>query len=74
VTGRKAPSLHVPGIAPVDEGLRLYSARQAARVLGVHVNTVYAWLKDGTLASTQRGGRYYIARGELSALGARRLR
>jgi len=59
----------VPGVRLADETLRLYTAREAARVLGVHPSTVYAWLKDGTLQSTQRGGRHYIPRSALVALG-----
>jgi len=65
----KKPSLYVQGIPPVDEALRLYTATQAARVLGVHVNTVYQWLRDGTLKSRNCGGRHYIPRSELAHVG-----
>ncbi len=63
-------SVFIAEITPADAALRLYSARQAARVLGVHVNTVYLWLKDGTLASRQYGGRHYIRRAALEKMGA----
>ena len=68
---KRPDELYCAGIAPADWCLRLYNARQAARVLGVHENTVYMWLKDGTLKSTQRtpGGSHLIPRSEIERLG-----
>lgn len=60
-------SITVPSLPHQD--MRLYTAKQAAAALGVHVNTVYKWLDDGTLKATRVGSRRYIKRGALEAVG-----
>ena len=46
-----------------------YSIREAAHVIGVHYNTVYRWLHDGTLRGVQVGPRLWrIPRNEVKRM------
>ena len=64
----KDATLYVPGIRAVDEHLRLYTARQAAAVLGVHEGTVRRWMDEGHIKFKRPGKRRMISRKELERL------
>lgn len=44
-----------------------YTVEQAAGLLGLHVKTVRAYIRDGRLKATKIGKQYRIARGDLEA-------
>ena len=46
----------------------LYSAEEVAALLGLHVKTVRAWLREGKLKAVRLGKQYRIARADLEAL------
>jgi excisionase family DNA binding protein len=46
----------------------LYSVEQVAALLGLHVKTVRAYVRDGRLKATRIGKQYRIMRGDLEAL------
>jgi excisionase family DNA binding protein len=46
----------------------LYSVDQVAGLLGLHVKTVRAYVRDGRLKATRIGKQYRIARADLEAL------
>lgn len=46
---------------------RFYSAEQVADLLGLHVKTVRAYVRDGRLRATRVGKQYRIAREDLAA-------
>jgi excisionase family DNA binding protein len=46
--------------------------REAADVLGVHYQTAYAWVRQGTLAARKTGRGYEVSDDDVSALAARR--
>lgn len=46
----------------------MYSAEQVAALLGLHVKTVRAWLREGRLKAVRIGKQYRIAREDLEAL------
>lgn len=39
---------------------RLYTVKEAARILGVAAKTVRGWIKKFELRAEKKGGRYYI--------------
>ncbi len=45
----------------------LYSAREAADLLGVHVRTIHRHIREGRLEAARVGNRYRITRGDLEA-------
>jgi MerR family transcriptional regulator, light-induced transcriptional regulator len=46
--------------------------RDAADVLGVHYQTAYAWVRQGTLPARKTGRGYEVSENDVSALAARR--
>jgi len=48
-----------------EVGPRLVSSREAAAILGIHKETLYRWVKDGTLRATRIGGRVKFDPGTL---------
>ena len=51
----------------------LLSVEQVAELLGLHVRTVRAWVREGRLKATRPGKQYVIARQDLEALLGRPL-
>src|SRR5579859_3577352 len=46
--------------------------RDAAEALGVHYQTAYGWVRDGTLAARKVGRGYEVGDADVRALAARR--
>ena len=46
--------------------------REAAKVLGVHYQTAYAWVRQGVLPARKTGRGYEVTESDVSALAARR--
>ncbi|QYC42655.1 Helix-turn-helix domain protein [Nonomuraea coxensis DSM 45129] len=46
-----------------------YTVEQAAALLGLHVKTVRAYIRDGRLPAVRVGKRYRIAKDDLAAFG-----
>ncbi len=55
------------------QGNDLLSVEQIAELLGLHVRTVRAWVREGRLKATRPGKQYLIARQDLEALLGRPL-
>ncbi|WP_224247476.1 helix-turn-helix domain-containing protein [Hyalangium gracile] len=51
----------------------LYTAEQVADLLGLHVRTIRAYVREGRLKATRIGKQYRIAREDLEALTGRPL-
>jgi excisionase family DNA binding protein len=49
---------------------QLYSAEEAAAILGLQVRTVRNYVRDGRLAGARIGKQYRIARGDLEAFAS----
>jgi hypothetical protein len=47
-----------------------YTAAEASKILGKHINTIYAWMRPGGLLAEARqlGGTFYIPRRVVLAL------
>ena len=45
--------------------------REAAKVLGVHYQTAYAWVRQGVLPARKTGRGYEVSESDVSALAAR---
>ena len=50
------------------QGTRHLTLKQAAQALGVHYNTAYAYVRDGTVKASKVGGRWRINPEHLEAL------
>jgi len=49
---------------------KLYNAREVAKIVGVHYNTVLGWVKTGLIETTKIGGVIRISESQLNkALG-----
>lgn len=46
----------------------VYSPDEAAKILGVHRNTIMRWIRDETLYAAKLGGRYRISQSEIDRL------
>ena len=46
--------------------------REAAEALGVHYQTAYAWVRQGTLPARKTGRGYEVSDADVSALAERR--
>jgi len=47
---------------------RLMSPLEAAGYIGVHINTMHRYLKDGTVPGVRLGGKWYINAADLAEL------
>lgn len=64
-TPRPVPLEEISGMPP-DEGKHTYSTEEVAKLLGVDVQTVRRWCREGTLKAAKLGRHYRISRLELS--------
>lgn len=56
---------------PFDSNDRIYTAEEAALLMGVHTLTIYQWIKRGRLNATRPGKEHEIRMSDLRACGAR---
>ena len=45
---------------------QLMSPQEAADYIGVHINTMFRWLKEGTVPGVRLGSRWFINAAQLS--------
>ena len=58
-----------PAIAPAGEGDRIaYTVAEVAALLHKHTNTVYEWVRKGSLPSERVGGTIFIPTWALARL------
>lgn len=57
---RRAPAVSAVVEKMRDEGC--ISPREASKILGVHIITVYRWISDGDVTGQKIMGRYYLDR------------
>lgn len=57
VTPPKYSRKRKPKGKPLTAGLRYYSPKQITLMLGIHVETVYRWLRNGTMRGTKMSRR-----------------
>ena len=62
-----------PGQAPAPKAARVaYTVAEVAELLGKHPNTVYEWVKTGTLRAERIGRSIFIPRSALAPLTGER--
>jgi len=47
------------------ENKEFYTVKETAKILGMHYNTIYAFVKDGTIKAKKIGKKWVIPKGEI---------